>query len=109
MDGPDLRLAPNGLPVTSDDAEDTRSALATRLRVAAALRRTETVKPQVWGSCRRFPCRIVIESREGAIIAATQHRKSDTFWTDGSRPDNKRVGAAVVWRLGRAPLPPRQQ
>ena len=78
--------------------ERDRSTLATRLRAAAALRRTETVRPQVWVP-RRFPGQIVIEDREGAIIAASQHGQVDTFWTDGSRLDNKRARAAVVWRL----------
>ena len=51
-----------------------RSALVTRLRAAAALRRTETVEPQVWGTGRLFPGQMVIESREGAIIAAARQR-----------------------------------
>ena len=59
--------------------ERDRSALATRLRAAAALRRTETVETQVWGAGRRFPGQIIIESREGAIIAASQHGQVDTF------------------------------
>ena len=75
--------------------ERDRSALATRLRAAAAPRRTETVELQVWGTGHKFSGSIVIERREVAIITATQHRKGGTVWTDGSRLD-KRVGAAFV-------------
>ena len=53
--------------------ESDRSALATRLRAAAAFHRAETVEPQVWGTGRRFPGQIIVDSTEGAIIAASQH------------------------------------
>ena len=72
--------------------ERDRSALATRLRAAAALRRTETVEPQVWGTGRIFPGSIVVKSRGGTIVTATRHGQGGTIWTDGSRLDNKRVG-----------------
>ena len=75
-----------------------RSAHATHLRASAALRRAETVEPQVWGTVRVFPGSTVIEERGATITTATQHRNSDTFWTDGL-PLDKRVEAAVVWQL----------
>lgn len=53
--------------------ERDRSALATRLRAAAAFHRTETAEPQVWGTGRMFPGQIIVNSREGAIIAASRH------------------------------------
>ena len=93
----------NARPRDGDGPEEIlerdRSALAIRLRAAAALRRTAAVEPQVCGTGRIFPGRIVIESRDGTIIAASQQRRSDIFWTDGSRLSNKRVGAAIVWQL----------
>ena len=60
-----------------------RSALATRLYASAALRRTETVEPQVWSTGRRFPGGIVIEGREAAIITTSHSGQGDTIWTDG--------------------------
>lgn len=75
------------------------STLATRLRATATLRREETVEIQWWGTGSRFPGRIVMEKREGAIVTASKHRQSSAIWTDGSRLDSKKVGAAVVWRL----------
>ena len=39
-----------------------------------------------------------METREGAIITAKWGAAS-TVWTDGSRLDDKRVGAAFVWQL----------
>lgn len=75
------------------------SAFATRLRATATLRREETVEIQRWGTGRRFPGRIVMEKREGAIVTASEHRQSSAIWTDGSCLDSKKVGAAVVWQL----------
>lgn len=72
------------------------SAPTTRIRATAAPRRHEPVEPQKWGSSRRFPGQIIIEGREIAIIAASQHRKEETIWADGSRLDDRRVGAAFV-------------
>ena len=42
-----------------------------------------------------------MESREGALQIAGAWTRGDTFWTDGSRQDNGRVGAACVWRTPR--------
>ena len=39
-----------------------------------------------------------MEKKEEAISTARGHRSANTVWTDGSRLDNKRVGAAFVWR-----------
>ena len=75
-----------------------RSALTTRLRAAAALRRGETVEPQEWSASRRFPGRIVIEERAGALATANEWRRRDTIWTDGSRLSSGEVGAARVWQ-----------
>ena len=69
------------------------------------------------GAGRRFPGQIVTERREATIITATPHgqgdsnrtdghRQGNTFSTDGSCLDDKRVGAAFIWqssggRIGR--------
>ena len=71
------------------------SALTTRLRATAGLRRHETVEPQQWAAPRRFAGQIVVEKEE-AINTARGHRRANTVWTDGSRLESKRVGAAFV-------------
>ena len=62
------------------------------------MRRHETVEPQHWSTERRFAGRIAIEKKEEAINTAQGHRLANTVWTDGSRIESKRVGAAFVWR-----------
>ena len=74
------------------------SALTTRLRVAVALRRGETVELQEWSASRRFPGRIVAEERAGALVTANEWRRRDTIWPDGSRLGSGEVGAACVWQ-----------
>ena len=49
-----------------------RSALTTRLRAATALRPGRTVEPQEWGTSRRFPGRIAVKERAGALVAANE-------------------------------------
>ena len=84
--------------------ERRNAALTTRIRASAALHRHETVEAQEWGSGRRFAGRVILEQREAAILTANQygladqHGLADTVWTDGSRLDNEKVGAAFVWR-----------
>ena len=41
-----------------------------------------------------------MERKEDAINTARGHRASNTVWTDGSRLEDRRVGAAFVWRSG---------
>ena len=41
-----------------------------------------------------------MESKEEAINTARGHRVANTVWIDGSRLENRRVGAAFVWRSG---------
>ena len=53
---------------------------------------------QHWSESRRFPGIIVVEEREDALRRAKEWRGPDTVWTDGSRQENGRVGAACVWR-----------
>ena len=40
---------------------------------------------------------------------ARSYRRENTVWTDGSRLENKRVGAVFVWKLIRTSLPPRHE
>ena len=51
-----------------------------RLRAAAAFRPGET---QEWVTRQRFPGRIIIGERAGALQIANEWRRRDTIWTDG--------------------------
>ena len=93
-----LFARPQGGEGPEEILERRDSALTTRLRATAALNRHETVEPQQWSTQRRFAGRIVMEKKEEAINTAKGHRSQGTYWTDGSRLENKRVGAAFVWR-----------
>lgn len=55
------RLHPDG-DGSEEILERDRSALATRLRTAAAPRRTEAVEPQVWGTGRSFPAKLSLRA-----------------------------------------------
>ena len=39
-----------------------------------------------------------MEERATALHTASESRRQDTVWTDGSQLDDGRVGAACVWR-----------
>ena len=76
--------------------------LPSRLREKAGLGRRETVEKQTWGGHRVFPGRVIVRGREEAWTTAREWKgDSRTAWTDGSRLDNGKVGAAVVWREGK--------
>ena len=78
--------------------ERERPTLSTRLKAAAVLRRGGTAEGQEWGQRRRFPGQIVVDTRVGALDTARTWTKGRyTFWTDGSRLDSGKVGAACVW------------
>ena len=72
------------------------AAITTRLRAAATLRVGATVERQEWGQRRCFPGQVVVDSRKGALDTAAAWNRRDTIWTDGSRLDDGRVGAACV-------------
>lgn len=93
-----LYARPQGDQGPEEILERRDSALTTRIQATARLRRHETVEPQQWGNFRRFAGLIFVEPRETAILTAMQHRTANTVWTDGSRLENKNVGAAFVWR-----------
>ena len=73
-----------------------RSALATRLRAAAALRRGETAESQAWGTGSQFSGRVIVEERAGALQTTSEWRRRDTIWADGSRIESGEVGVACV-------------
>ena len=44
-----------------------------------------------------LPCRIIVEERAAALQTASEWGRRDTIWTDCSRQEDGRVGAACVW------------
>ena len=78
-----------------------KSTLTSRLKEAARVeRRGGSAEKQEWEEGRRFGGRIVVEKKEEALRTAREWDRPDTVWTDGSRQENGRVGAACVWRNG---------
>ena len=78
---------------------DRNADISARLRGAARIERGGTAVRQEWSEARRFPGSKVVEKvRESALVTAKEWRRPDTVWTDGSRQEDGRVGAACVWR-----------
>ena len=74
------------------------SVLTAQLRAAAAIGRDGTAETQEWSETRYFSGRIIAEERAAAFQTASEWNRWDTVWTDGSRQDSGRAGAACVWR-----------
>ena len=111
-----LYARPNDDGQSSDGPEEIltmgRSALTTRLRAAAALRRGETVEAQRWSTGRLFPGHIVIE--EGRRPGDHERVETPRHHLDQQLASRQRNGGsglrlAVTWRLGRSPLSPRRE
>ena len=78
-----------------------RSDLAGRIKERAGLGRRERAERQVWGDFRVFPGQVHLTGSEEALgVAKGWNEWARTAWTDGSRLDNGRVGAAVAWKEG---------
>ena len=60
----------------------------------------ETVEPQEWSQGRTFPGASFTGSESEALYTAQNWIESgyDTIWTDGSRFDSGRIGAACAWQ-----------
>ena len=70
-----------------------------RIRERAGLRRRETCEVQVWDTLREFQGEVFVDSKEDALRVAQEWADQErTVWTDGSRLDNGRVGAAWAWQ-----------
>ena len=93
-----LTVRPRGGGGQEEILEKRNSALAARVRERSGLGRRETVEAQRWGALRCFQGRVHVDSREEALSAALEWTdQSGTVWTDGSRLENGKVGAAAVW------------
>ena len=78
--------------------EKRNSALTARIRERAGLKRRETCEVQVWDTLREFQGEVIVDSKEEALRTAQEWADQErAVWTDGSRLDNGRVGAAWAW------------
>ena len=79
--------------------EKRNSALTARIRERAGLKRRETCEVQVWDTLREFQGEVFVDSKEEALRTAQEWTDLErTVWTDGSRLDSGRVGAAWAWQ-----------
>ena len=65
----------------------------------------ETVEPQEWSQGRIFPGAVSIEGESEALYMAQNWDEAgyDTIWTDCSRLDSGRIGAACAWQTAQEP------
>lgn len=80
--------------------------LARQIANTQAVDRAYGVEPveRSWQLNTNPPLEIVLQPRQEAIQEAKRNQDGLIFWTDGSRSDKGKVGAAIVWfdrRLGK--------
>ena len=93
-----LLARPQGGGGQEEIMEKRSSALTARIRERAGLKRRETCEVQVWDTLREFQGEVFVDSKEEALRTAQEWTDLEqAVWTDGSRLDNGRVGAAWVW------------
>ena len=69
-----------------------------RILAASGVRPGEEVEPQVWSEGRAYPGKCNILPESVALEQAKNERAEGTIWTDGSRLEDGRVGAACSWQ-----------
>ena len=77
------------------------SELTARIRERCGMRRGETAEIQRWEEFREIRAEVHVDRKEEALRTAkswTDESQEDTVWTDGSRLENERVGAAIAFR-----------
>ena len=83
------------------------SELTARIRRRCGLKRGETAEIQRWEQFREMRAEVHVQKKEEALKVAKEWSEIDqenTVWTDGSRLDRGKVGAAVafmeagIWR-----------
>jgi ribonuclease HI len=78
--------------------ENRGTQLTERLRANTGLRSTDSAEVNTMPEGMRTKAKIVMLGKEEAEEAAKDWReRTNTAYTDGSRLDNKKVGAAVAW------------
>lgn len=76
-----------------------RAELRGRIAGKTGLCRRKRVEKQVWSAGKTFPGRVVVQKEADALgVARGWGAAARTAWTDGSRLENGKVEAAVVWR-----------
>ena len=81
--------------------EKRAAALTARIRGVTGLKTSETCERQVWGSLQEFQGEVHVAQKEEALQVAQEWADLErTVWTDGSRLDSGRVGAAWAWQQG---------
>ena len=80
--------------------ERDEGTVAWRLRTASGTKPGETVEPQEWSQGKPFPGACFKGGESEALYTAQNWIESgcDTIWTDGSRLDSGRIGAACAWQ-----------
>ena len=79
------------------------SELTGRIRRRCGLKRGEVAELQRWEEFREIRAEVHVQRKEEALKTAKEWSEEDqenTVWTDGSRLDNERVGAAIALRRG---------
>ena len=79
------------------------SELTNRIQRRCGLKRGETAEAQVWEEFRELRAEVYVDKKEDALRKAkewTEEDQEDTVWTDGSRLEDGRVGAAIAFRRG---------
>ena len=77
------------------------SELTNRIRSRCGLKRGETAEIQRWEEFKELRAEVHVEKKEEALRTArewTESNQMDTVWTDGSRLEDKKVGAAVAFK-----------
>ena len=78
--------------------ERDEGAVVRGLRWASGVRLGEAVEPQVWSRGREFPGKYNILPDAVDFEQTKSERAQRTIWTDGSRLEDSRVGAACSWQ-----------
>ena len=74
------------------------AVLMARARERSGLSRQETVEEQRWDTLRLLQGRVPVDRKEEALRTALEWEDlSSTVWTDRSRLESGKVGAAVAW------------
>ena len=89
---------PQGGEGPEETLEREDGAVFRRLRAASGVRPGEAVEPQLWNRGREFPEKYNIFPDAVAFEQARNGRAQGTIWTDGSRLEDDRVGAACSWQ-----------
>ena len=79
------------------------SELTARIRRRCGLKRGETAEIQKWEQFRVMRAEVFVDKKEEALERAKSWPDEDqenTVWADGSRLENRAVGAAVAYRRG---------